>query len=682
MSFNLNPTNDKDFDYYKNQVFSNLVLMDDDNSYKEEIARDIALYMCMFDYPKINPDTLKSLKKEYFEAQVLPLCRTFTGVSDREFSDGRPTCGLFNLSDTNGPKCDIILSPKEEIYKGHCLSHELGHFLSIDMKNSKEFESWELMTKCKAIEEMFTEYYANCLTSLKEIPGDEYLDSLNSFSVYPDDFDSVYPEIEVIAHRAFYSQIEGFAPILDTVLHDEILGSKIFKDHSIVPYIEPLEKVNKDAFSLLNDGFNYDSFLKMNESLEDCLEMIILKKYEKAPLEDTINDYFNLRESLKTFGVPILQEGIIRNLDGLMAERLVGKHIEEIDDYTVSKIFEAFDNEGVINSTNRFNTFKKILDDNWIEITDNGFIIDKKDCLSIDEIFSMDNHSLIKTEVADSYSNLLKKMKIGLNIERTSILSFVTAYEDSIEDIKNVFLQGSFKGNIDFYESVTDIRDINKDIFEKIFLKGDLFKKGLETSNIRLCSDILYGISKLEPSEREDFFKNFKEDIKNNTSNFFNSLLYTSSYKRDSEATSLLIESLASIDFNDIKDSKDRNFLSFCESKCFTCSGGALGVNQDLVLGYVEYDVKNEQRILKSLLSNGFSLEDRDYLGRTAFSVFMQKRSFKTDHNTELLNTMKEISKSMGNYNKLIKSLPEDIKEKYKDILEIDTTVVSNSLEK
>ncbi len=659
MAFNLKDSIDtNEFNYYRDEAFKNLEQIDDSHPLKIVVASDIALYFCMFDPSE------KVSKKEYFEKKVLPMCQTLTeiNINDTDKGSYSATCGTFHSDDRDkNPKCDINVVKKDESFFGHSLSHEIGHFLSVELNENKdEFVDWKLMTKCRGLEEIFTEYYANCLTNLKrEINGEE-MEELHSDFIASDDIDSGLPDLEIVSDRAFYGSVEGFAPIIDSVLHNEILNSKIFKTCDFKPYEGYLNNLNKDIYSMINEGMNYTGYENINKSLSNLLTFTMIEKYKNKSNEEAFTDYLNLRENLATYGNPILQGGIIRDLDVLMCERFVGKSFEKMDDYTLSTVVYAFDDYDILNAENKYDAFKKKMSSSFIDIVESPSNIYDKESLTIKDIFEKEDIELIKLDIEDKNLNEFKKLKLGLDMDSKVLADNILF---NFSEVRDILINKDFKGSNSFSESISLVREIDGKKFYREFIEGDFFKKALKAENIRVCSDILREVASLEQKDMEKFFKNNNSLIEDNPNLFFSALLYTTAFDKP-EKTKRLVEGLSSIDFCEIKNSRGQNFLLFCEDKAFGCNDGRLSLGRDKALGLSNYNYEKEEQLLKNLLSNGFSLGDKDNCNRTAFEIFVEKRNFKMEKNVKLYKTIKDISTQIGNYDILLKGVKDSTKEK------------------
>ena len=674
MSFiNKNNLNIPTYEYFYEEAFNALEKMDINDPYREKVSQDIALYMCMFDYMEIDAKTFRSDKKQIFEERIVPVLKTFEGVQELEAINAegyQHPMGKFTGSLEGDSLChiELVKNDSKEILS-HGLSHEIAHFITLKLNEDGSYRRWDC-SNLLAIDEMFTEFYATKLIELKkELIGLDNIKNSYTIEISPNELDSFYPDIEMISHDKYYGNIEGFAPILDSVLHEEIMKCKIFGLDTLSLYKENLAALNKDMVDVMTNMAPYDSYEKINKTLTCTLEKVLLNKYDNIPIEDTISDYLILRKNLREFGTPILQEDTIRVLDSLMAEKILDMDISSIDDYSLEKIFDTFET-CYRDNDNTYSRFSKELNANWIEIKDtsNHKLITDVPSLSIDEILDRDNVYLTRINVLDDVSKEFINLKLGINGNNQVLIDYFKSDEFNKESFCDFILSIDSRGLTFSRDLMTSLKENNLgDRFEEVFI-DNLFEETLKNNNTRLSADIIRGIYYLDEN-KDKYIKKLEPIIKENPDAFFNSLLYLSSYKDEEKVLPTIIKDLSVINFSEVLNSRGNDFLQFCEDKQFGCGTGYSNIGSDRAIGNREYNLDCEKESIKALLQTGFSFDRENENYESSFAKFISRRNFKMQKNVEVLDLIKDILIKSGEYEENIETLKSDVFMLNKDYL-------------
>ncbi len=665
----------ENMDFYKKTyryVYDNLSKMPKSEE-KDNIAENLTLlyiYSCTeFDIEKIQ--------------EVL---NNFEGVKYVDkFGNNWSGCYYPGKKEGDSTYIQIKNDYKEKI---DVLTHETIHLGSNSTVDGIHTNG--LNKKFPMIDEIMTEFYSNRVINLKN--------NLHPANTYKTDefYQKTFRDSQyfVKSESLGYCTIEGFAPVLDSLLHYEILKDKLNNSNELAPYEDIMKKLNFyiDKTYLSPNDENYDNVVS---TLGDLCEYAFIYKSKndynyrpEKPQELLLKDYIPVRQSLSEYGVCDKQKELIERLDNLVLDLILPTEVKNDIDIRHNGIY-AFKNmsENNFASLDFFErTTGQHLPDYTFNVERKNEFISKRN--SLEGIMNCPNDLLIKyvNNESDAYTKLAMKTKLGLTNENNVFETYrvLKSGEHIDVDGRNISyllattprISSNYMGVImqelccNEDESTT-LKNLNDTIFKKDNFGKDSFDYALEKGNYLYAASILAALGTYNNNPEfnkyvQNVFKEKKELIEKNVDCFFAALEYSS--KSNSEDAFFVaddfeknLKNLEVIDFSNVKNSKNNNFMGYIVKNNFTMH--VFG-DDSCVNGLRDYSSLNEQAILAKLLQNGYSLSKEKEYGETLFETLISQKDksglLQSQAGYLLLQTIKSNS-SKEEWNSYLESIPPQI---------------------
>lgn len=530
------------------------------------------------------------------------------------------------------------------------LTHETVHLGSNSTVNG--LHSNGLNKKFPMIDEIMTEFYSNRVINLKN--------SLHPANTYETDkfYQKTFRDSQyyVKSESSGYCTIEGFAPVLDSLFHREILNDKLNNSNELAPYEDMMKKLNfyLDKTYLYPNDENYD---KVVSTIGDLCEYAFIYKSKneynyqpEKPQRLLLKDYIPVRQSLSEYGVCDKQKELIERLDNLVLDLILSTEVKNDIDIRRNGIYAIKNmSENNFTSLDFFErTTGQHLPDYTFNVERKNEFISKRN--SLEGIMNCPNDLLIKyvNNESDSYTKLAMKIKLGLTNNTNAYETYraLASGEHTDVDGRNIsYLLATTPRISSNYMGVimqelccnedgsTTPKNLNDTIFKKDNFGKDSFDYALEKNNGSYIASILTALGDYNNSPEfnkyvQDIFKEKKDLIEKNTDCFFAALGYSSKSNADDAAEvansfEKNLKNLEVIDFANIKDSKNGNFMDCIVRHNFTMHvfGDDRCFNE-----LRDYNATNEREILIKLLKNKYSLSNKNENGEMLFEQFIRNK--------------------------------------------------------
>ena len=683
---------------------------------------DLSSYKATYDYVYKNLKSVKNIhdRKEvaenisllymYSGAQLdleslSPTLNQFKGINHvQEFAghSGWMGCYASVLDEKDKSKFTkneiSILDGMDKNSTRHTLTHECMHLGSNAIVD--DYLPCGLYKKYPMIDEIMTEFYANRVDVLKNElhPLDRIEDKEISLKMIDN-------QETICAESSGYGNIECFAPMLDSILHNEFIQDKLNHTNELLPYNTMLTSINHN----LDRAFSYPSesnYKKLISSFEDLFEYTLIHKTNfdykfvdgKTPQELLLNDYIPLRQSLMQYGSSIMQRDTIYELDGLVIDLLIPEKDRQALEQPIRQTLESM----ATRFTTSVDYFEESIGYKLPDYTQS--VYKKNDSLdarkSLEDFLDADNLDLIKmvNHEPDSFNKDVMRIKLRMtsNEDAHSIYKSLINNQNVDEHGRNIsyILANTQRTNSNFMgiimqELITENSEENSfdKVRETILKKDDTgldaFDYAMKNHNLLFVSEFLSDIGHYNTNERFDkdiynFFKEKEQIIKDNPDFFFNALMYSakSVYGEEKETVEEFkknLTNLSGINFNELRDSDGQNFLSFCTRRGFKSK---VYGEDSFSYGLKDYSFTTELESVKALLANGFSYLDTDYGNKNIFDTFLARNTnngfLKTNEGQELFNNIKQIAQNSGEWEDLVSSVSQNFMVKNYQLFDID----------
>ena len=332
---------------------------------------------------------------------------------------------------------------------------------------------------------------------------------------------------------------------------------------------------------------------------KEIMEAKLLNKDSLEPYRDYLIEVNNRLDNILSLGPDrALYEEANKSMENLLAFVLVNKYKDMSHEDTYK---DYIDLRNALSTYGEVSMQKEMISnlDSLMLERFLGHAPEEKDLEQFTYMIEKKNYTTYHT-FKEEFNLSENEMKSDLSIKDSSISN------ESLEVLDNISL----------------IRIINENLKDTIYDR--LFIDERESTNL---SSFKVSLDR-------------KDNIKENAKDFFKGVL--SSMLHSNKSFEDIVENFENLsDFNLLKDSKGDNFLLYVVKDGFSSLQG-------------ELDERAKESVLKEVLSNGFSMLDKDSNGKNAFSYFMEK-----EKDSSLRDTVYKIVENSG-------ELPEAIDKKEK----------------